>query len=221
LKSYTPFTPYQRIHHYKTVLNSNFFIGNSSMKTVFGFQQNQRQEYGNVLIPDRYDLFFLLNTFNYDVRYMLPEFRKLSVSFGVNGMVQASRNKGDEYLVPEYNLFDIGFFTLVKKTFGNIDISGGVRFDNRNEQGKDLYLSTQGRKIKIPEEGSVQKFAAFNTSFSGFSGSIGATWQISRAFYTKFNLSRGFRAPNIGELGSKGIHEGTLRFETGNPDLCG
>jgi iron complex outermembrane receptor protein len=35
----------------------------------------------------------------------------------------------------------------------------------------------------------------------------------------KFNISRGFRAPNIAEIASNGKHEGTLRYEYGNPDL--
>jgi iron complex outermembrane receptor protein len=33
------------------------------------------------------------------------------------------------------------------------------------------------------------------------------------------NVSRGFRAPNIAELGSNGVHEGTLRYELGNENL--
>jgi iron complex outermembrane receptor protein len=32
-------------------------------------------------------------------------------------------------------------------------------------------------------------------------------------------VSRGFRAPNIAELGANGRHEGTFRYEIGNPDL--
>lgn len=219
LKSYTLITPYQKIHHYKAVLNSNLIMGNSSLKTVFGFQQNQRQEYGNIFNPDQCDLCFLLNTLNYDVRYILPEFRKWSISFGANGMYQDSRNKGNEFLVPEYNLFDFGIFTMVRKSFGDVDISGGLRYDSRLENGQDLYLNARGEKIKAPEEGSFQRFTAFSSAFTGLSGSIGATWQISKVFFSKFNLSRGFRAPNISELGSYGVHEGTLRFEIGDPDL--
>jgi iron complex outermembrane receptor protein len=35
----------------------------------------------------------------------------------------------------------------------------------------------------------------------------------------KFNIARGFRAPSIPELASNGAHEGTIRFEYGEPDL--
>ena len=35
----------------------------------------------------------------------------------------------------------------------------------------------------------------------------------------KFNLSRGFRAPNIAEISSNGKHEGSFKFEYGIQNL--
>jgi iron complex outermembrane receptor protein len=70
-----------------------------------------------------------------------------------------------------------------------------------------------------PEPGSTHRFSAFHSSFSGIAGSLGATWQITKVLFTKLNVSRGYRAPNIAELGSNGIHEGTLRYELGDADL--
>ena len=219
LKSYSTHTPYQKIHHYKAVSNSSFILGNSTLKTIIGFQQNQRQEYASILHPDQYGLYLMLNTVNVDIRYLLPEFKKYSVSFGISGMGQTSENKGMEFLIPDYNLFDAGGFILVKKTVGNFDFSGGIRYDTRTEHVKDLYVNASGERLPGKEPGSVQQFSAFDANFSGTSGSIGATWQISKAFFTKFNISRGYRSPNIAELGSNGIHEGTMRYELGNPDL--
>jgi iron complex outermembrane receptor protein len=74
-ESYTPLTPYQKIHHYKAVLNNNFVIGDGSLKTTIGFQQNQRQEYADILNVNQYGLYFLLNTINYDVQYVQPRHR--------------------------------------------------------------------------------------------------------------------------------------------------
>jgi len=34
LKLYTPLTPYQKIHHYKAVMNSSFIIGKGNLKTI-------------------------------------------------------------------------------------------------------------------------------------------------------------------------------------------
>ena len=218
-KSYTPFTPYQKIHHYKAALNSSFIVGKGDIKSTIGFQQNQRQEYADVLTPREYGLYFLLNTLNYDVRYNLPEKKNLDISFGINGMQQVSANKGAKFLVPEFNLFDIGVFSILKKSFGRFDFSGGLRYDTRTEHGMDLYVNTQGAKVDLPGAGSIHQFIGFKTTFTGVSGSIGATMQISKTLFTKLNISRGYRAPNIDELGSNGVHDGTVRYEIGDPSL--
>ncbi|MBI2271496.1 MAG: TonB-dependent receptor [Bacteroidetes bacterium] len=219
MKSYAPFTPYQKIKHYKAALNNNFIIGRGNLKLTLGFQQNHRQEYADIFKPGQYGLFFLLNTFNYDVRYVLPEKNNFHISFGLNGMQQTSQNKGSEYLVPEYDLFDAGLFALAKKSFDKLDVSGGIRFDSRGQRGKELYLNSKDEKVEVPDTGSIQRFAKFNTGFRGFSGSIGATYQFSEYVYTKLNFSRGYRAPNIGEIGANGIHDGTIRYEIGDPKL--
>jgi iron complex outermembrane receptor protein len=218
-QSYRPFTPFQKIHHYKAVLNNNFIVGDGSLKATLGFQQNQRQEYADILKSNQYGLYFLLNTFNYDVLYNFPEKNDLDISVGFNGMHQTSKNKGEEFLIPEYNLFDIGIFTIVKKSFGKLDIIGGLRYDTRIEHGDDLFLDAEGMRIETSVPGSIQRFAEFNSTFSGLSGSIGATYQISKIVFTKLNISRGFRAPNIAELSSNGVHEGTIRYELGDSKL--
>jgi iron complex outermembrane recepter protein len=218
-KSYTPLTPFQKIYHYKAAVNGSFIVGKGSLKTILGFQQNQRQEYADILKPDAYGLYFLLNTVNYDVRYNLPEKNNFDISFGMNGMQQTSANKGVEFLVPEYNLFDIGVFSILKKSLGKFDLSGGLRYDTRTEHGKELFVNSDGAKVEFPGEGSIHKFSDFKTTFSGISGSLGATWQISNIMFTKLNISRGYRAPNIGELGSNGVHDGTVRYEIGDPSL--
>ncbi|OFY86505.1 MAG: TonB-dependent receptor [Bacteroidetes bacterium RIFCSPLOWO2_12_FULL_35_15] len=218
-KSYTPLTPYQKIHHYKVVLNNSFIIRNGSLKATIGWQQNQRQEYADILNVNRYALFFLLNTINYDLRYILPEKNNLSISFGANGMGQTSQNKGVEFLIPEYNLFDLGVFFTAKKTIEKLDISGGLRYDRRNEKGKDLFLNAAGEKVDSPDTSSFHQFNAFNSTFSGVSGSIGATYQLTENVFTKINISRGFRAPNIAEISANGTHEGSLNYIIGVPTL--
>ncbi|MCW3086510.1 MAG: TonB-dependent receptor plug [Bacteroidetes bacterium] len=217
-KSYTPSTPFQEIRHYKAVLNNSFVIGNGSLKATLGFQQNRRQEYGNILTPDAYGLYFLLNTINYDVRYVLPEKNNWNVSFGANGMQQTSQNKGIEFLVPEYNLFDVGVFTIVRKSFEKLDISGGIRYDSRTEHSKDLFLDANGVKTDVTT-GTYHQFTAFNSQFSGISGSLGATYQFNDKVFAKVNAARGYRAPSIGEVGANGVHDGTTRYEIGDPKL--
>lgn len=217
--SYTPLTPYQKIHHYKAVLNNSFILGDGSLKAVIGWQQNQRQEYADILEEGKYGLYFHMNTINYDVRYVLPEKNNLNISFGANGMYQNSQNKGTEFLIPDYNLFDIGIFAIAKKSFKKLDISGGLRYDSRSEHSKDLWLDANGVKTDSPDATSFHQFSLFNSTYQGISGSIGATYQFSEKVFTKLNVSRGFRAPNIAEISANGVHEGTVNYIIGVPSL--
>ena len=219
LTSYSHQLPYQQVYHYKAVWNNNIMIGDGNLKASVGYQQNRRQEFANVLTPDNYGLYFQLHTVNYDVHYEMAERNGYSFSFGVNGMGQHSLNKGTEFLVPEYGLFDIGAFAVAKKSIGKLDLSGGIRFDNRSENGKDLYLNADDTKTTASDPAAVQRFSAFSKNFNGVSGSIGASLQLNDHWITKLNLSRGFRAPSIGELASNGVHDGTVRYEIGNSGL--
>jgi iron complex outermembrane receptor protein len=214
--SYQPRAPFQKILHYKAVWDNSFFIGQCNVQTTIGFQQNQRKEYED---PDAYGLYFLLNTLNYDLRYNLPSANNWKISFGTNGMSQQSKNKGSEFLVPAYRLFDFGLYGIVSKQLDKVDLSGGLRYDQRVEKGDALYLDETEKVTSAADPNAIQRFSAFDQTFRGISGSLGATWQVSGATYTKVNVSRGFRAPNIAELGSNGVHEGTLRYEIGNPEL--
>jgi iron complex outermembrane receptor protein len=214
--SYRPQAPFQKIAHYKAVWNNSIYFGQSNFQTTFGFQQNHRKEFEG---PDEYGLYFLLNTLNYDLKYIFPEINDWKFTTGVNGMWQQSKNKGTEFLVPAHHLFDIGAFIIVSKKAGQFDFSGGIRYDRRTESGKALYLDEEEEPVDGPATAATLRFAAFDETFRGVSGSIGATYQISRSAYAKLNISRGFRAPNIAELGSNGEHEGTLRYEIGNPGL--
>ena len=109
-------------------------------------------------------------------------------------MWQQSLNLGEEALIPEYKLFDIGGYATISKTMDNLTLNGGLRYDNR-------HIDFHSR------------------NFSSVSGSIGAIWNVCQHTNLRLNIARGFRAPNMSELGSDGIHEGTLRYEIGNPDL--
>jgi len=218
--SYNHSMPYQQVEHYKAIWNNNILFGGGSLKSTIGYQQNRRQEFADVLNPDQYGLYFQLHTVNYDIHYLMPEKNGYGLSFGVNGMYQNSMNKGTEFLVPEYNLFDAGAFFIGKKSFGKkVDVSGGLRYDNRSETGDALYLNHNLEKTSASDLSATQRFSAFTSNFGGVSGSLGVSYQIDKTWTTKLNLSRGFRAPNIGELASNGVHDGTIRYEIGDPSL--
>ena len=208
-KSYDLHLPNQNIQHYKVAWNNSIVAGDGNIDLILAWQQNNRKEFENILDPNDYALYFKMNTINYAAHYLFPEKNKWSSSFGINGMQQESQNLGVEVLIPEYSLFDIGGFFTTKKTIGDFDISGGIRYDNRILNSGEYFSPEVGEKI----------FSAIKRDFTAFSGSIGTTYQINEKMHAKLNISRGFRSPNIAELGSNGVHEGTFRYELGNTEL--
>ena len=211
--------PHQQVYHLRVLSNNYFILRKGTINLDLGFQNNKRKEYGDVLNPNDMALFFDLNTFNYNLRYNLEELKGWETSFGGSGMQQNNYNKGLEFLIPEYSLFDVGGFVFTQKTFNKITLAGGLRFDNRNINTHKLILDSLETPVSVEDSTTNLKFDAFTKNYNSYSGSIGLSYQINKKSTIKFNLSRGFRAPNIAEISSNGKHEGTLRYEYGTADL--
>lgn len=219
LKGYRIDVPNQGILHQKVSSNSKLFLDRSVLSLNLGYQQNSRNEYEDPIHEDEAELAFQLNTFNYDLQYLLPEFNQWQPSVGVNGMVQKSLNEGEEFLIPEYNLWDGGIFGFIQRSQGSWYLNGGIRYDFRHVESIPLYLDADEEPVEEPVPGGTTKFQRFNANFSNISASIGASYKMTEELTAKLNLSRGFRSPNMSELGSNGVHEGTFRYEVGNSGL--
>ena len=201
------FTPYQQINHFKIGLDNNINLKKGRITFNIAYQQNIRREFGDNLALNNPNLFFDLQTINYNLQYHLQEHNGWKTSFGVNGMKQQNKNLATEVLIPEYNQFDMGAFVVTKKTFNKFNITSGVRGDYRNLTTKEF------------QEGGSIRFTALNKTFTNFTGSIGASYLANDKLTLKLNIARGFRAPNVSELSSNGAHEGTNRYEYGNSQL--
>ena len=198
--------PFQQVKHYKAVWDNALNLSSGYLKAIIGYQQNRRQEYEESM--DEYGLFLKLQTLTYDLRYVTHEWNGWKLSSGIGGMYQQSDNKGEEYLIPDSRLFDFGLYTTVSKSLGDRwTLNGGLRYDHRRLHGYELT------------EDGEQRFVDFTRHFNGLTGSIGAVCNINDHFNLRLNLARGFRTPNMSELASNGVHEGSLRYEIGNQQL--
>jgi iron complex outermembrane receptor protein len=206
-KKITPEIPYQHIRHFKIATENNFAVGKGSMDVLLGYQQNQRQEYGNPDESTTPDAWFKLKTVNYAMRWHLPSTQYWKTTIGINGMSQSNTNEAGEVIIPDYNLFDIGGFVYTHYSKNKWSLNGGIRFDSRYVDGKPMKIDNE------------LKFTGFTRNFSNISGSMGLSYSASDLVTFKFNVARGFRAPNLAELASNGAHEGTNRYEVGANNL--
>lgn len=220
LGSYKIGIPNQNISHIRFINSGLFYLKKSNLSYDVAFQNNLRKEFGEIQEPEQASIFLNLKTLNYNLKYSFNSKQPFHHSIGLNGMLQANKNGGLEFLVPNYQLFDAGIFYYgIKEINKKISISGGLRSDIRSIQGQSLWLDTNGHISNAMDINATEKFKDTKNQFSGFSASIGIASQLNENTTIKLNFAQGYRAPNIAEIASNGKHEGSFRYEIGNPSL--
>ena len=200
-----PEYPRQAVFNHLMSLNNTFYLGKSKLDANIGYIFNDRAEFPENEIPGSN---WYLKTLNYDVKYHLPKFGQLETILGVQGMNQTNTNVGTEFLIPNAATKDLGFFGTARYDWNKNVIQAGIRYDSRKittdafgTVGDDGYLAPIDRK------------------FDSFNASLGYKTNLNDQIILRLNGATGFRAPNIFELSSNGVHDGTIRYEIGNGAL--
>ena len=208
--------PFQLIDNHILSSHNHLFFGDSKLDIDLGYTFNDRQEFEEH--EDEADheedeeaaLRMKLKTFTYNTKYHFPKIGNLEILSGVQGLNQTNRNFGEELLIPNAKINDFGVFTTANYTWNKSTLQAGLRFDNRN-------ITTERHEIN--HDGDIHIFNAIDKSYNSFTTSLGFKTSLSDEFTTRINISTGFRAPNLAELTSNGVHHGTNRFEKGNNNL--
>lgn len=112
-------------------------------------------------------------------------------------------------LLPNYSLENIGIFGIERKTTEKWELEAGLRFDRKE-------IETHRPKVNFSPT-----FLRNKQVFSGFSGSLAATYHWNLWAESQVSVSRAFRAPGANELFSNGVHHGAGAYEVGDPNLAG
>ncbi len=228
-KSKTLLEPYQEIDNHILSSHNHFFFGNSKLDIDLGYTFNDRQEFEEHEEHDDHGkttqlraeedhhegheeaaLRMKLKTFTYNVKYHFPKIGNFEILSGVQGLHQTNKNFGEEILIPNARVNDFGIFTTANYTWNKNTIQAGIRFDNRN-------INTE--RHEITHENDTHIFEVVDKSYNSFTTSLGLKTAITNNLTSRINFSTGFRAPNLAELASNGVHHGTNRFEKGNSNL--
>jgi len=219
-RSYDKTLPFQKINHLKLAWESTLFLKNNQrLSFTLAGQQNNRREFEAVQAPDVPALDLQLRTYSWQLGYQLPLSKGWQLALGSSGMQQSNNNRGEEFLIPDYQLLDGGLYAVVRKEWEKWLLSGGLRMDARKLAARALWLDSNGHRTGDEQPGSEVLFAPFRASWLAPSGSLGLSYEASQRTTFKLNVASGYRAPNIAELSANGVHEGAIRYEYGNPGL--
>lgn len=197
--------PKQSVFNHIISLHNHIYFQNSTLDADLGYIANDRSEFED---SDIAVLHMKLKTLNYDVKYHFPKWGKIETIAGIQGMHQTNVNSGEKFLIPDAETDDFGVFGTANYDWKSNAIQMGLRFDNRKVVSEQNGI--------FGEEGY---FEAMNKTFNSFNASLGYKTNMTKNWSLRLNLASGFRAPNLAELTSNGIHEGSNRYEIGNANL--
>lgn len=221
--------PRQSVDHYRASVNQIFFFGEDHLSFDVGFQRNHRREFSEPefhSIPlsrledpnDKLAIELELQTLSFAGHYQqyLPDNWKNT--YGLNLQWQDNTRGGFEYLLPNFNTFRGGIYTIAEKQVkDNWLINGGVRLDlgqNRSDYFRQFIWDSNETIIDSLVSPSTDDL------FFNWSASVGSNYSFNdEKWIIKANFGKSFRVPYPAETVSNGIHHGTFRHEIGTPDL--
>jgi iron complex outermembrane receptor protein len=208
--SYGIRNPQQNVNHQILKLKGHYHLSPSSkINFQYAFQRNNRQEFdrrrGERNERPALDLVLFTNTFDIFLNHQTR--KNWNGSLGIQLIQQANSNvpgTGVVPLIPNYDMANLGAFAIQKYTKGPLEIEGGLRYDLR-------WLQTARIVRGELEESDLR--------FENFSAFIGGFYALSPSITFNSNLATAWRAPNVNELFSQGLHHGLAAVEIGNPNL--
>lgn len=134
-----------------------------------------------------------------------------STNLITNGQLTLANNTnyGARIIIPDANIFEINASAFLRHIQGNWIIEGGAGLANKS------IRTFETRQLNSPDK-EIKPFTISRPSLNGMLGFC--LFPISN-LTIKSNLSTGYRAANLAELSSNGLHEGTIRYEIGDPSL--
>ena len=128
---------------------------------------------------------------------------------GIEYMTKDQESTGKVQLSPGGNINNFSAFAFEEKSFGALLLQTGLRHDIRDVTAKESKTTSDDRLFNGEDEKTFQETT----------GSLGASYELSKSFILAANLARGFRAPTLFELFAKGVHGGVAAEQRGEPQL--
>lgn len=196
-------TPFQRIAATRLAVTGNFALGGARLEVDLGAERNRRREFEERGSND-VALGLLANTLTANVHLHQSFGAGIAGVVGVSAMRADFEKFGEETLIPENRADNAGAYGFAQMDRGAWQFTAGIRYD--------------WRRLTNENDAALGLLAGERT-YGSLTGNVGALYRLSEPLALVANIGRGFRAPSPFELFANGVHEGTIRFEVGDPTL--
>jgi iron complex outermembrane recepter protein len=196
-------TPLQRIGEDRAKVGVTLPFGNSRLEADAGFERNRRREFEASDATD-VALGLLSKTYTANLHFHHAPIGRWAGAIGVSGLFNNFDKFGAETLIPNTDVKSGGLYIFEQAEYGRWGLSFGGRYDYRRlDADADAELGTSAER----------------RTYNSVTGNVGVLYHLSEPTALVLNVGRGFRAPSSFDLFANGVHEGTVAFERGNPDL--
>ncbi len=197
--------------HHNVMLNllgsqNTFYLNSSLLKLNLGVQSNFREEdEGGGQISLKMHLLSVLQNLRWEKSLSAKTNFVLNQQFTYTN----NTNYGARVIIPDANFWEGNISGYLKFRLQKVIIETGAGINYK-------YIQTFATAPVNTSDSAIQPFKKNN--FTG-NALLGIVYNPVQWLTLKTNTASGFRAPNLAELSSDGLHEGTARYEIGAPDL--
>lgn len=186
---------------------NTFALKKSVLKFNAGFQSNNRMEDEG---GGHISLNMLLATVLYNLQWSKMIHPKVEMILSHGSTFENNTNFGARKVIPDAWMYEVSgsaFFKIHLSKKVILETGAGVN---------DKWIKT----ILTPGVNSADKLIQpFSKNWISANGLVGLTINPTNEWNLKLNASTGFRAPNLAELSSNGLHEGIFTYEIGDPGM--
>lgn len=196
-------TPHQRVGDDRVRLDAGIPMGRNRLELKAGWERNLRREYEAAADP-AVALRLTTRTVTGEAHFHHAEAGGWNGIVGVSLLHSAVGIGGNETLVPASRTADIGLLAYEQRDLGAVHLSAGLRFD--------------ARRLDVDSNAALG-VASQRRTWNAVAGNAGVLVPLAGSLALVANLGRAWRAPSSFELFANGVHEGSVRFEVGDPGL--
>ena len=207
-------SPRQETTHGLLKSDLSVFLGDHVLKLKYGIQQNLRKEFDvrRGSLNERPVIDLELQSHTVDLEWVQASKDRWSGNTGVQLFTQKSVNapgSNPANFVPDYDVINIGAYTIQSYDFEKMTLELGARFDYQSlsvaDNIRDVFTYTN------------------ELDFANATFTLGFRKKLNKSMTLFANIGTAWRPPNVAELYSFGYHNSRIQFGLWrydfNPDI--